>query len=594
MLRLRPAHDLHQPGVSRRGFASRLLSHPLAGACTASAILLIISAEGICLLPIAVQPITERYFGTDSPWAIALGLILLAVAVGKPETLAWLIERLALRPGRSTAMFASAVAASTLIGTYVVFQNYGLTRDEAMAEFDAAIVRGGHLVQLVPAAWRPYTHALEPSFVLPIEDSTGWVSNYLPINAALRGLFSLVGASALAGPILAAVALVALGSVARRLWPTRPDATVVAALMLASSTQVLVTAMTPYAMTAHLAFDLVWLWLFLRNTRTSHAGAVAVGFFATGLHQLVFHPLFAMPFIGSLWLRRRFKLASLYTLAYAGICLFWIAYWQIMLRTYGLQGAPSAQAGSFLATVAALIATWRPADAGVMLMNLVRFATWQNPLLLPLLMIALYSVTRWNDTIRALAAGIAITVGLVFFVLPYQGHGWGYRYLHGLIGSFALIATQAYVELTKDGEERSLQRLGGAIVASSVFALTLMLPLRCIEARELVGPYAAAARQVRSSPNDIVFVDRDAMPYLHDIVRNAPDLSNRPLVFDLLNLDEGQIRALCAVHDVAVFDLADGRTLGLAFLLEARSEESLSRRSLMATIGCGHPLRERR
>jgi hypothetical protein len=39
-------------------------------------------------------------------------------------------------------------------------------------------------------------------------------------------------------------------------------------------------SMTPYAMSAHLALNLVWLWLFLRNTAASHAGAIAVGFLA--------------------------------------------------------------------------------------------------------------------------------------------------------------------------------------------------------------------------------------------------------------------------------------------------------------------------
>ena len=594
MLRRRPAQDIHEPHGAGHRLASWLLSNPITSACLASALLLTISAGGIGLLPVTVQPITGRYFGADGPWAIVLGLFLLALAFGKPERPAWLVERLALQLDRTTMGFATIVAIMTFAGTYFVFQHYGLTRDEAMAEFDAAIFRGSHLVQLVPVEWRPYAHALEPTFVLPIKDNNGWVSNYLPIGAALRALFAILGNPALTGPVLAFVAVVALVGVARRLWPARPDASVVAALMLASSTQVLITAMNPYAMTAHLAFDLVWLWLFVKDTRASHAGAVAVGFFATGLHQLVFHPVFAMPFVASLWLQRRFALASLYTCAYAGICLFWVAYWQIMLRTYGLQGATSTHAVSFFSTVTALVATWRPNDAAVMLINLVRFATWQNPLLLPLSMIALWHLARWSDTIRALAVGIALTIGLVFIVLPYQGHGWGYRYLHGLIGSFALIAAQAYVELTSDGEGRRLRRMKGAIVASSAFALGLMLPLRCIEAHDFVGPYAAAAREVKASPSDIVFVDRDGMPYLRDIVRNSPDLSERPLVFDLLNLDDWQIRALCAAHDVAVFDLADGRSLGLPFLYEERSEESLSRRSQMAAIGCGHPLRGQR
>ena len=72
--------------------------------------------------------------------------------------------------------------------------------------------------------------------------------------------------------------------------------TVVAAVLLATSSQFLLTAMTPYSMTAHLALNLAWLWLFLRGGVVGHSLAIAVGALACGLHQLVFHPLFVAPF----------------------------------------------------------------------------------------------------------------------------------------------------------------------------------------------------------------------------------------------------------------------------------------------------------
>ena len=512
-----------------------------------------------------------------------------SVAVGRWERVAWLLARCACYPGRCTVVLAAAVFGVSLSGTYLVFQSYALTRDEAMAEFDATIIGGGHLVENIPALWRPFAHALEPSFVLPIKDNAGWVSNYLPINAALRAFFALAGSATLTGPILAALALIALIAIARRLWPSRPDAAIVAGLMLASSTQVLVTAMTPYAMTAHLAFNLVWLWLFLRDTTASRVGAVAVGFFATGLHQLVFHPLFVMPFVACLWWRRRTGLALFYTSSYAVICLIWIAYWHIMLNASGLEASPT-HPHSFFATVADLIANARPENSAVMSMNLARFVAWQNPLLLPLALIAAWGLRRWSDTVGALAAGIVLTIASVSVVLAFQGHGWGYRYLHGLIGSFALIATQAYVEFTRSDDKASTRRVQGMVTASASFAIAVMLPLRCLEARAFVTPYAVASRDVHARPGDVVLVDRDGMAYLKDIVRNAPDLSNRPLVFDLLALDRDQIRALCRSHDVAVFDQADGEALGLAFFSNDRSDDSLSRRALMTSLACGHPL----
>ena len=93
----------------------------------------------------------------------------------------------------------------------------------------------------------------------------GWASAYLPVNAALHAVFSMAGDAWLTGPVLALLSLIMLHAVGRRTFPNRPDATFVAVILLATSSQFLFTAMTPYAMTAHLALNLAWLWLFLRE-----------------------------------------------------------------------------------------------------------------------------------------------------------------------------------------------------------------------------------------------------------------------------------------------------------------------------------------
>ena len=118
----------------------------------------------------------------------------------------------------------------------------------------------------------------------------------------------------------------------------------VGVILLVCSSQFLITAMTPYAMTAHLALNMIWLWLFLRDTRGAHALAAGVAFVACGLHQVVFHPLFAAPFILSLLRARRWKLAGDYGAADARrhVGLFRIFYWSLVLRAVN---ALAAQAG---------------------------------------------------------------------------------------------------------------------------------------------------------------------------------------------------------------------------------------------------------
>src|SRR5262249_54981748 len=149
----------------------------------------------------------------------------------------------------------------------------------------------GQLFAPVPSEWRPDLRALQTDFLFKPSGNTAWTAGYLPVNAALLALASRVGAQSLLGPLWAAITVIATCGVGPRLWPDRPDRALVATVLLSTSAHFLFTAMTTYAMSAHLALDMVWLWLFLRPGRLTALGAVAVGFLATGLHQVVFHPL---------------------------------------------------------------------------------------------------------------------------------------------------------------------------------------------------------------------------------------------------------------------------------------------------------------
>ena len=60
---------------------------------------------------------------------------------------------------------------------------------------------------------------------------------------------------------------------------------------------------------------------------------------------------------------------------------------------------------------------------------------------------------RAGGVLRALAAGIVLTLVAMLILLPYQDIGWGYRYVHGLIGSAALLAAFAWTVLTAQASE---------------------------------------------------------------------------------------------------------------------------------------------
>ncbi len=269
-------------------------------------------------------------------------------------------------------------------GSYGVTHDFALSRDEILADFDAAIFRRGQLLAPVPEAWRPFGMALSPDFTLFTAQSTHWASLYLPINAAIRAFFDVILTANLANPVLLAVALLAVYATARQLWPERPDAALVAVLLLGCSTQALAAAMTSYAMTGHLALNAVWVWLYRRGDWRGSAGALAVGVFALGLHQLIFHVLFVAPFMVMLIWNRDWRRALFFATGYGFACLFWVKYWQIAAGITGVELQESLGGGVqyLFERVVALFADRTPDGGTLMALNGVRFIAWQSPLML--------------------------------------------------------------------------------------------------------------------------------------------------------------------------------------------------------------------
>jgi hypothetical protein len=497
------------------------------------------------------------------PLAVLVVILLLAAWWRAPGALALWIR--AAEQRRIAALIALIAAVLCVAGTDRVFQAYPLSYDEVMAGFDAAIFRSGRLIASVPPEWRGFQHALAPSFLLPIPNDAAWVSGYLPVNAALRALVGSVLSPTLTGPLLLVIAVLALNGIARHLWPERPDAALVAVLLMVTAPQVLLTAMTPYAMTAHLAFNLLWLRLFLRGGVIGHGGAAVIGALACGLHQLVFHPLFAAPFILLAILERRWLLTVFYGAVYAGAALFWILYWQVLLAATGHGAGEAAALGApwFLQRVAALLGGFDLSSLDLMAKNLLRFAAWQSPLLLPLMALAWPALRRGERLVWPLAAGIGLTLLAVTVLLPFQGHGWGYRYLHGLIGSACLLAARGWIALTERATAGQASAARAAFGGCCLAAILVLVPVRASDVHGFVAPYAAASRAIAATDADIVAVRAGGALYARDLVRNDPILRNRPIVVLLDDLDPAKRAALCARGRVFEFGPSEARDLGI-------------------------------
>jgi len=536
---------------------------------------------------------TEATFFWAQDLPVILGCIALTAALG--------VAAPALRPlaaafDRPAAIWVAALAAVCLVagvlGGWLAFGGYTLSLDEFLANFDARIFASGRLFAAVPAAWRPYAAALQPVYMLDLPSGL-WASSYLPVNAALRALAGLAGVQWLLNPALGAFSVVAVWRIGRRLWPDEPRAAVLAAALLGASAQLIVMSMTAYAMSAHLAFNLAWLWLFLRGGRLGHAGAIAVGFLATGLHQLIFHPIFVAPFILQLWIERRWRAAALYTLAYAAICGFWVAWWPLVTHAAGV-AQPSDDSAVDLDWISDRVSdafdALKIGSIGVYAQSVARFAAWQNPLLAPLLVAAAIPAFLAKGALRALILGVFLTFVAVGVASPTQTHGWGWRYMHGLLGSTAQIGGWAFARWTGRLDRRAREAALGAFVAACAVSLFVLVPLRIWQAASYVAPYAAADAAIRRDPAEVVVVDHNGETTLFDmgtLVRNDPFLARSPKVMALSMLPAPLVAELCRTHSVALFNHVSAESFGIDVVPWRGPRGLMARRAVMAKLGCG-------
>lgn len=515
-------------------------------------------------------PVSRDYFLNQDIVVLAL---LTAMLVGSRLWSSRRIPAIKVRPNWAGVAAASAALALLLWGgTYLIMHNYALTRDEHMVLFDAQIFRGGRLAAELTPQWRGLAVALVPAFLLDVPGQVVWASNYLPGNAALRAAFSLVADPALMNPLLAAGGALALHSIGRRLFPDRPGTQATALLLYFTSAQMWAAAMTTYAMTAHMALNLVWLALFLRGGRLGHGGAILVGFVATGLHQIIFHPLFVLPFLEHLRRRGDGRTALVYVAAYVAIGLFWMSYPALVLRSIGVATEAGQSGGGGILDylqdrVLPLLTTREAEGLFQMVYNLLRFAAWQNLALLPLLAAALPLARRGEGIAGPLYGGALLTLGAVFILLPYQGHGWGYRYVHGLLGSFALLGAMGWERLRRSG-----QAAEGLLAAGTALTLAIAMPFLLWKAHHYVAPYARVDRMIDGIDADFAIIDTMPPSFAIDSVRNGPKLEGRPIRLSALELSHADAAWLCRRGSVALVDRATMQRLGLGRHLPGGNE----------------------
>ena len=471
-------------------------------------------------------------------WLLALSAVGVWIAGGRMPSgrLGWELRALSVATRTPAWAVALAALALTLAGGAVLLHGIDLAMDEFTASFQARIFASGRVQAPVPAEWRGLAPWMTPVFVNYKEAAGVWLSSYLPVYAAIRSLFLLGGVASLTNPALGALTIVLVVAVGRRIWSgdmaARP--TTFALLFLALSAQFLVTSMGAYSMAAHLCLNLLWLWLYLRNDRVGLGLAPWIGVLALGLHNPIPHTLFAAPFVLRLVRERRFGWVGYCALVYAAGAAGWYQWLEFAQTdvdgTMAVIGAGTAGGGGLgggVFNTFGLPSLFRWFVQG---MSLVLLLTWQTPAVAPLLVVAFFGWRRLGATERDLAAGLVATWLFYAFFDADQGHGWGYRYMHPVLGNVVLLAAAGAEQVWRAGREAVLARL---IVASAVATLAVQWPLRAVQTERFVRPYAAVLDQVARQRAEIVAVDPGLAWYGRDFVRNDPFLETTPKVVGL-------------------------------------------------------------
>ncbi len=230
------------------------------------------------------------------------------------------------------------------------------------------------------------------------------------------------------------------------------------------------------------------------------------------------------------------------------IAAFWFA-WPLWMSGMIASGPADPATVDTIDRAIGLLAAIDPSAIGFTALNLIRFVAWQHLAFLPLVAAGAVLTWRGDAIARTLLLTIVATFASIGLLLAYQGHGWGYRYAHGVIGPACLLAGYGICELRRHG-----LRAGQFVTWTTIASLALALPLHLWMAHRIVAPYAQIDDAIATSKADVAIIDERDAPFANDLILNRPDLSNRPLRLKGGALSDMQIERLCRKWNVMFVD----------------------------------------
>jgi hypothetical protein len=474
------------------------------------------------------------------------------------------VPRFAAALERHALSVAVAVTLVLCVLAVTAHQAYPFTSDEYAPTFQSQIFARGRIT----GQWRPEMVPMlvtQKSFLNASTVTGQCCSDYAPGHALLMTPFTLLGIPWACNPVLAGICTWLLAAVARQAFG-RPAAGW--AMLLALTSPVFMAyGISFYAMMAHAALNLFFVWLLLEPTLPRVACAGLVGGFALVLHNPFPHAVFALPWI--VWLARHpqpFIRLAILGVCYAVVCLPIDGGWdgvEAAIREDRSCGtvsdnvvpadlaAPDRPVAPVPArpsrTIGEHIDRLRGYLTALALPTLddlwwsrfsafLRLVAWDAPALVPL---ACYGAwrNRRNPYALLLAGSLLTTFAAYAFIPMSGGHGWGYRYLFSawsclpvLAGSLAMNTSENRDNAADRGITDLLTRVGLA----TILAAAISLPMRCLEIHNFIKGHRSQLPPipaVREGTVVVSFIDPRSGYFKTDLVRNDPFMDIGPYVF---------------------------------------------------------------
>ena len=464
-----------------------------------------------------LAPIFAYLFATFDYPASVLALAMLVVAAFAPQKysfrplLSWITDHVWL--------IAGLVCVALCIGTRVFYLSHPLAQDECAPYFQSKIFAAGHLTGQIPPGLleRLIPPTYENNFYF-VSHATGRIaSTYWPSFALLLTPFTYLGIPWACNPVISALTLPVIRSLALRIFADRETAGLAVLLTLASPV-FFADGISYYSMSAHLLANSLYALLLLDPTPRRVFTAGVVGSVALTLHNPVPHMLFAVPWL--LFIARRSdaaKLMGCLLLGYLPLCLLLGLGWTFFAGAIAHDGlvaaGPASQSPGGLERFTAAFAFPDQSIWIARFVGILKIWIWAVP---GMALLAVLGAWKWRrDPLCRVFASAALATLLGYMIVPLdQGHGWGYRYFHSawmvvpLLAAAALArvpiamqsnSTSVVSRLTEDTSMRDY------LVTCALLSLTLGGGLRAFQIREFL------VRETKSPFPDYTGIERRVM-----------------------------------------------------------------------------------